>query len=223
MTSTQVHKGERAYTPRSLKIYDAIVITVSNRLAWRCPSRVMLERYNRFLAPRHLEIGPGTGWYLAHADLPRDIEITLADLNASTMAATSTRIAGVPTRTVTADVLEPMPDGIGGFDSIGLNYVLHCLAGGAGAIRAALANLAAVLAPDGVLFGATILGDDVHHNLFGRGLMAIYNRTGIFSNRDDGLDDLRAGLQASFADVEIRMYGTVALFSATGPRLTRTV
>lgn len=218
VTEQEVHRGERAYTARSLKIYDAIVITASNRLAWRCPSPVMLARYDRLIRPHHLEVGPGTGWYLAHARMPENAHITLLDLNADTMEATARRIAGVPHTAVTADVLRSLPAGLGPFDSIGLNYVLHCLPGGPDGLGRALANLARVLAPDGVLFGATILGRGVRHNPAARALMAIYNRTGIFSNRDDGPADLRAGLDAAFDDVEMDIRGAVALFAARSPR-----
>ena len=44
-------------------------------------------------------------------------------------------------------------------------------------------------------------------------LSGLYNRKGIFSNREDALPDLEAGLRGHFADTEIKVQGFVALFS----------
>jgi hypothetical protein len=61
----------------------------------------------------------------------------------------------------------------------------------------------------------------VRHNRLGRALVDIYNRKGIFSNRDDSAAGLQAALEASFAEVSITVRGVVALFSARHP-LSRT-
>ena len=55
-------------------------------------------------------------------------------------------------------------------------------------------SLCPYLASDGVLFGSTILGRGVRHNLLGRRLMRLYNRKGIFSNLEDDQRGLEQGL-----------------------------
>ena len=50
---------------------------------------------------------------------------------------------------------------VGPFDSAALSYVLHCLPGPQSQKAAAIRNAAAVLAPEGVLFGGTVLGNVV--------------------------------------------------------------
>ena len=101
------------------------------------------------------------------------------------------------------------------FDSIGLNYLLHCLPGALEAKTAAVArNLAGRLKPGGVLFGSTILGRGVRHNALGRMLMQVYNRQGIFANSDDDRAGLERGLAAELGSVEVEIVGAVALFSA---------
>ena len=59
-----------------------------------------------------------------------------------------------------ANIFEPLEllDG-GKFDSIGLNYVLHCLPGTMRDKLLAVRQLAELLTPGGVLFGATLLHD----------------------------------------------------------------
>ena len=61
------------------------------------------------------------------------------------------------------------------------------------------------------------LGDGVDHNLGGKGLMTLYNRMGIFHNRQDDAQGLRAALEKCFADVDLSVIGTVAVFSARRP------
>ncbi|ONF83698.1 SAM-dependent methyltransferase [Salmonella enterica subsp. enterica serovar Typhimurium] len=82
----------------------------------------------------------------------------------------------------------------------------------------AIKNAGMALKPGGTLFGATILGKEVPHNAFGKKLMAVYNKKGIFSNTNDSADTLRSVLDEHFAKVTLEQHGAVALFSATTPR-----
>jgi hypothetical protein len=82
------------------------------------------------------------------------------------------------------------------------------------------ANLKHALAEGGVLYGATILGDEAGHNGFGSKLMEVYNKKGIFSNRNDSVEGLRTALALHFAEVEIEVVGKVALFTAKVPVLS---
>jgi hypothetical protein len=82
----------------------------------------------------------------------------------------------------------------------------------------AVANVAAVLAPDGVLFGATVLGTTGPQTRLSRLVLSAFNRQGGFDNLDDTADGLREILAASFEHVDIDMVGSVAIFAATTPR-----
>jgi hypothetical protein len=57
----------------------------------------------------------------------------------------------------------------------------------------------------------------VRHNGFGRKLMALYNRKGIFGNQRDTRDGLALALQQHFAQIDIHVEGRVALFEAREP------
>ena len=63
--------------------------------------------------------------------------------------------------------------------------VLHCLPGPLPRKAAAVANVAAVLAPTGVLFGASILGRSGRHTWLARRLLEANNRRGTFDNLGD--------------------------------------
>ncbi|MDO5865145.1 MULTISPECIES: bifunctional 2-polyprenyl-6-hydroxyphenol methylase/3-demethylubiquinol 3-O-methyltransferase UbiG [Paenarthrobacter] len=219
MNDQEVRRGAGIYSKPVLGFYDLLVVKFSNSLAWRCASQLMLDQYNRCIGLRHLDVGPGTGWYLAKANLPKSAEITLMDLNENTLEHAASRLAhsNVSTRGVTGNVLEPIPEALGQFESIAANYVFHCVPGSWEDKGAAFEYLGERLADDGVLFGSTILGRGVNHNLIGRGFMALYNRMGIFHNREDDAAGLEAELRRSFRQVSVDVVGTVAVFSAREP------
>lgn len=213
-----VHRGARIYSKTVLSFYDLLVVRLSNTFAWRCPSQRMLQQYNELMGLRHLDVGPGTGWYLAHAQLPQDAEITLMDLNDNSLDAASARLPQITQHRVVADVLQPMSDQIGSFQSIGINYLLHCLPGTWAEKSLAIQHLSTHLSQDGVLFGGTILGSGVEHNLAGRSLMKLYNRLGIFHNAHDDVAGLQKVLEQQFELVQVDVIETVAVFRAARPR-----
>jgi len=209
--------GAAVYSPMTLALYDAWVLGISNRFAWRCRTQsVLLPFFRAHVRPRHLDIGVGTGYYLAKAQLSSHTQVTLLDLNRSSLEAARRRIDRPGTRTILHDVMQPIP-GDERFDSISLFYLLHCLPGPLDAKAAIFANLKHNLQPDGVLFGATILGDAAGHNGFGRKLMALYNKKGIFGNREDTEAGFEACLREHFRDVTLRREGCVLLFRAGQP------
>lgn len=213
----EVRRGAAVYSRRVLSLYDLYVVYLSNNLAWRCHRNRMTALYDELIGQRHLDVGPGTGWYLAHARKPAGGQVTLMDLNANSLESARARLAESQPSTVVADVLEPLPDGLGPFDSIGANYLFHCVPGTWAEKGVAFGHLTERLAPGGAVFGGTILGRDVHHNAVGRRLMGIYNDKGIFHNSEDDLAGLEHVLGEHFADVTVEVVGTVALFRARRP------
>ena len=71
----------------------------------------------------------------------------------------------------------------------------------------------ALLADGGVLFGATVLGVGVPHNLIARRAIAAYNARGVFGNERDSREGLEAALAASFSRHTVTLQGSVALFA----------
>jgi ubiquinone/menaquinone biosynthesis C-methylase UbiE len=214
--SVDVERAQRVYTPLVLHAYDLVVLGFSNRFAWRCRSATMLERYDRHVGRRHLDLGVGTGWYLERCTWPvEQPEITLLDLNENSLALAARRLRRYAPQTVRANVLDPLPLGDARFESAAANYVLHCLPGRIESKAATLAeNVRPYLEPGGVLFGSTILGRGVPHTRIGRRLMHVYNRKGIFSNAGDDERGLQRGLASKLKNVEIEVVGAVALFAA---------
>lgn len=212
--------GAAPYSKYFLSIYDIWVIRLSNDYAWRCNRRHFVDLYNRNVGCRHLEVGPGSGWILANSDLRTDIDLTLADLNRNSLDHSASRL-DVATTLIEQDVLQPFDESIQKFDSVSINYVLHCLPGDWTTKATALDNLVRVLNPGGVLFGSTVIGVDQRYTMFGKALMNAYNSIGAFGNRNDDLPGLRAALGRRFGHVEVNMVGNVALFAAREPLASR--
>lgn len=209
--------GAAVYSPMVLALYDAWVLGISNRYAWRCSTQqVLLPFFASHVKAQHLDIGVGTGYYLAKTPLPPETTVTLLDLNPSSLEAAKRRIDRANTRTIRHDVMTPLP-GAQRFDSISLFYLLHCLPGPLAHKARIFAHLKHNLLPNGVLFGATILGDEAEHNAFGRKLMKVYNSKGIFGNRQDTVAGFEAALREHFTDVTLRQEGCVLMFTASRP------
>jgi SAM-dependent methyltransferase len=193
-----------------------VVLGIFTRFVWRCPTTVLEERYRRHIRPRHLDVGPGTGYFLERSDLPEGSPVTLLDPNPNVLDHASRRLQRLDITAVEADVCKPLPIP-GPFDSAALNGVIHCLPGPLTLKAGAIANVAAVLAPAGVLFGASILGRSGPHTRLARILLDSNNRRGVFDNLGDTQEGLGEILEASFERVELETVGSMAIFAATNP------
>ena len=211
------YQGQREYTPLFLKVYDPVILGFLAPVVWRCPAPRLVEGYRRHLGHRHLDVGPGTGYFLERAGGPDHSPVTLVDPNVNVLAHASRRLQRLDITTVEADVLKPLPVE-GSFDSAALNGVLHCLPGPLPRKAAAIANIAAVLDPGGVLFGSSIVGRSGRHGWLARRMLEVNNRRGTFDNLDDTEDGIREILEASFERVEMDTVGSMAIFTATRPR-----
>jgi len=201
------------YSKPVLSVYDLFVLGFSNRFAWKCPSQRILDFYNEHVSAEHLDVGVGTGYFLDKCRFPSPTPaITLADLNPNSLQRTAKRLRRYNPVTCVANVLEPLPIEPASFDSVGLNYLLHCLPGDMRSKAIVFRNLRPLLRPGGVVFGTTILGQGVPQNALARTLMRLYNARGIFGNAGDIRSDLETILQESFRDGSVRVVGCVAFF-----------
>ena len=214
ITNEQLEASQAIYTKQTLALYDLTVLAISNRLAWKCPTKRLLKHYNQMVTANHLDVGVGTGYFLDRCYLPSQTpRVALMDLNSNTLEFTSRRIARYNPKTYRRNILDPINLNVEKFDSVGINYVLHCMPGNLKTKSVALDDLKALMNPNAVLFGSTILQGGVSINRLAKRLMAIYNKKGIFSNQHDNLEDLKSALNQRFKDISVEVIGCVALFS----------
>ncbi|MGW5569758.1 class I SAM-dependent methyltransferase [Nocardia thailandica] len=209
--------GAAPYSPQLLRIYDRWVLGFNNSRVWRCPTSHVLDLYDRNVAASHLDIGPGTGWLLAHANLPPGTEVDLVDLNPHPLQMCGQRLRerGVPTRAHEGSVLHPLPVQRR-FDSVAASLLMHCVPGGWDTKGDAFAHIADVTNDQGVFFGATVLNEP--STFLSRRVAEFFRRRGAFNNIDDDAAGLRQALERSWSKVSVRVVGQTALWEARLPR-----
>lgn len=214
---TDLEKGYVAYTRRSLAFYDWWVLGVSNKLIWKCPTDEILELYEAHLSDNHLEVGVGTGYFLEKMLPEGKPRVGLLDINRDCLEVTSARISDYRPEIHQENVLEPLELHGAGYDSIAINYLLHCLPGSletkAGKV---IDHLAPYLRDKGTLFGSTILGAEIKRPIAATLLMKQYNKKGIFSNTQDSLGAVMEALSTRFKTFNVEVQGCVVLFWGKG-------
>ncbi|OMI35143.1 class I SAM-dependent methyltransferase [Streptomyces sparsogenes] len=218
-----IHAGQASYSKGLLTIYDFMVLGLSCRFAWGCTKTEIMRNYQSALGARHLEIGAGTGYFpdKAQFPVPRP-EITLLDLNPKTLAFSSRRLARLQPRTVQANALDQLSSwqgvSAGGFDSVALNLLLHCIPGTiAEKADVIFANVAKAGRSGARVAGSTVLAKGVPASRAARVLIRDYNKRGSFHNADDSVGDLKLMLGKHFAEHTLTVRGCMALFSAVVP------
>lgn len=256
--------GAAVYNPLFLSlVYDKLVLGLYCTYVWRCPANILQNLYNTLVgelqsstaasassgdsdtptvSKKILDVGVGTGYFLASTPLPESTSVTLFDLNPACLKAASLRckqshagLPGLEVRTVSGDFLSPADDPNSihqklldcqqkpdRFDIILTSMLLHCVPGPPQRKATALASLARLVEPQsGVLAGATILGDradGVRHNLLGRFIMFWHNALGMFDNRGDDVVTFIGALRNEFHDVKWEIVGTILIFQARQPK-----
>ncbi len=213
-TAEQAEAGQAVYTKRTLAAYDFVVLGLSNRFIWKCPTRRVLDHYNQHVTGNHLDVGVGTGYFLDRCRFPAPTpRLALMDLNPDVLKFASQRIARYHPETYRRNVLEPISIDAEKFDSVGINYLLHCLPGSIEFKSVAFDHLKALMNPNAVLFGSTLLQGGVPRSWPAQRLMDTYNKRGIFANQGDDLDSLKRALGGRLRNVSIEVVGCAALFS----------
>jgi ubiquinone/menaquinone biosynthesis C-methylase UbiE len=207
--------GAAVYTEAVLAAYDFYVLGFSNTFVWQCPSPRILDFYNEHVSNRHLDVGVGTAYFLNTCSFPTPTpKLALLDLNPNSLQVASRRVRRYAPTVHLANVLEPIALEPASFDSISLTYLLHCLPRNFASKGIVFQHLKPLLSEHGVLFGTTILGQGVQHNLLAKVHLKFYNSRKIFSNTHDSLEDLEGILEKHFQKYTLKVIGCVAFFAA---------
>lgn len=209
------YAGQAVYTPGFLRFYDTVVLRFNGGLLWRCPPSRLVRLYDENVSSPHLDIGVGSGYLLDKCRYPMPSpDITLMDLNPNSLESAGARISRYAPKKHEGNALEPFDLPPASFQSVGLNWLLHCLPGNIASKSVVFDHCKAVLAPGGVVFGSTVLNGGVRHTPQSRWMQKTLNDKGTFGNLDDDLDGLARELESRFERPSLRVKGTVALFSA---------
>jgi 2-polyprenyl-3-methyl-5-hydroxy-6-metoxy-1,4-benzoquinol methylase len=218
ISEDSVEAGQAIYTQRTLQLYDLIVLGISNKFIWQCPTQQLLDYYNKNITVNHLDVGVGTGYFLDRCQFPSSTpRIALMDLNTNALEFAAQRLVRYQPERYCQNILEPITLAAKKFDSVGVNYLLHCLPGSIESKAIAFDHLRSIMNPNAVIFGSTLLQGNVSRNWLAKRLMGVYNSKGIFSNQNDDLEGLDRSINNRFRDVSIQVVGCVALFSGRMP------
>jgi hypothetical protein len=173
-----------------------------------------VDHYNEHVMDNHLDVGVGTGYFLDRCRFPSPTpRVALMDLNADVLEFAARRIARYTPETYRRNVLEPISIDGEKVDSVGVNYLLHCLPGSMESKSVVFDHLIPLMNSDAVLFGSTLLQGGVPRNWVARRLMDTYNKRGIFSNEGDALGALERALGERLQNVCVEVVGCAALFA----------
>ena len=213
-TPAEIAAGHAFYTRRSLALYDVAILGFFSRMAWRCPARRIVTHYDQHVSANHLDVGVGTGYFLDHCRFPSETpRVALLDPNANCLEVASRRLTRFDPEIIEADVLQPVGYSGHRFDSIALNYLLHCLPGDLTSKGRVFDHLRPMANPGATVFGATLLHDGVRRNWLARSVMTRNNAHAIFSNTTDSLNGLRAMLGTHLTEVTVEVVGCVGVFA----------
>ena len=169
----------------------------------------------RNIRAKHLDIGVGTGYFLDKVDWKTENpQITLLDLNVNSLETSAHRIRRYKPVKVLANILKPLPK-IGQFESVGMNFLLHCLPGNISEKSIAFDHIKPALKAGAKVFGSTIIQGDAACSVAAKALMNFYYRKGIFSNSNDTFQELEKQLSTRFDTITFKRHGSVVLFEAS--------
>ncbi|MFL0796446.1 MAG: class I SAM-dependent methyltransferase [Cellvibrionaceae bacterium] len=204
--------GQAVYSKLVLSIYDWWVLGFSNKLLWKCPTRILENEFKKYASDNHCDVGVGTGYYPDKCLSNPEQRLGLIDLNANSLQIAAERNKRFNPETYQANILEPISIDCKKFDSLSLHYVLHCLPGSLHQKATCFQHLKPLLNPEATVFGSTILGTGVERNALANYVSNTYNRKGIFCNSEDSLEILTTVLSEHFSSYEVRQEGSVLIF-----------
>jgi|GEM_PF-1219182 len=208
----QLPPSSKVYFTFILYCYDFFVHVISAKFAWKVNAHRFHEHYQNHLNPNnHLDIGVGTGLFIIpHAKKGSHIDIADINPNALNMVGRKLKKRHATVNSLSLNLYN-MPTIDKKYQSIGLNYVLHCLSGNKKNI---LENVITLLDEKGTLFGSTIINDN-SFSLLGTILMKVYNKQKIFDNINDTEENMRTIISSVIPNAQFKKEGKVLFFSGT--------
>ena len=199
----------------SHKIYDFGLYRFVSTYIWKYDSQKIIKSYKQNVSNNHLEIGVGTGYLIKNSIEPREsLTLTLMDLNESCLKKSAIELISYSPYQIKQNILEPFANTKNTYDSIGMNYVLHCVQGDFKSKGIVFDHVYSALSDGGVFFGATILTEGVNNSFSAKILIYILNMLCIFSNNKDSFKDFSDSLNKQFMNVEINKSGSVVYWKA---------
>ena len=199
---------------KNIQKYDRLVNQINCEKVWKCSQKYIIDNYRKNINEKHLEIGPGTGYFLSKENLDIDLnKLTLIDINSPILDYSKNNLQSQYSNIdiICHDLFTcKIPDSVD-FNSVGINYVLHCVPGN---LQTKLDNLISNLGDNKYnLFGASVICDPLHMNVIAEYELIFLNAFGIFNNNDDTYQELNEYLNKKGLKFTLEKQGYVAIFN----------
>jgi len=182
-------------------------------MLWGCSKETLIKRYDSHCRTKHLEVGVGTGYLLDKCQAPIQ-RLGLMDLSTACLYKTGKRLKHLSPAIWRRNILEPIEVVEEKFQSLSINYVMHCIPGSYSDKGIAFKHLKNLITDDGILFGASVIKTD-QSNALAVGFMGLLNKIGVFNNAQDTVEELENALRRYFKFVKVEPRSASALFIAT--------
>ncbi|MFL0797251.1 MAG: class I SAM-dependent methyltransferase [Cellvibrionaceae bacterium] len=208
-------RSQSFFNPWLLFLYDFFLFKFISPFLWGCSETSLVNRYKLYKGESHLEVGVGTGYLLSCSLLSDGLgRVSLMDLSEACLAKAAKRLASVNPKIYKRNILNSIEEVEERFDSISINYVMHCVVGDFLFKGVAFRNLKQLLNKDGVLFGVSVLKTD-KISPFASAFMWFLNAIGVFNNANDSVEDLESELRRVFKYVDISQTNAAVKFVAS--------
>ena len=189
-----------------LNNYDYFVNNLNCKYVWKCNQNIIKHLYKNNLSKNHIEIGPGTGYFLKQNQFDSlyllDINNDILNDSFKNLKNNSKKIVKINKNIFNKNNQLK----INNVNSIGLSYVLHCVPN---TLDISLNYLVNNLNKKNVtLFGSTVIPTNT--NFLASSELYFLNKLGIFNNLNHNLEQLK-NFSKNY-DHEINVVGNVLVF-----------
>jgi len=199
------------FVSSSIKFYDFLVNDLNCNYAWRCHKSNIFKNYQKNLRSNHLEIGPGSGYFLNPKFHKKEISnLFLMDVNQPILEASQQNLEKHYSniQLLNHNIFNKELDSLK-INSIGINYVLHCVPG---PLDQKLEKLHLNLPKNTNIFGATVISDFERQTELSKLELKVLNHKGIFNNKMDFSNDFIDFVAKNKLENSYQIVGNVLIF-----------
>ena len=197
--------------------YDLLVNKLNCKYIWRCNYNIINSLYDRNISKHHLEIGPGTGFFINKFKFDNltlcDINQDILDYSFDNLKNNSKNISKINFNLFDNLSQTNLNKNVK-FESVGANYVLHCIPG---KIEDKLLTLVHNLKKINkshkcVLYGGTVINDPYYNTFLSNALIKCLNHFKIFNNKEDFSYNIINNLEKHNIKFDYSIVGCVFIF-----------
>lgn len=181
---------------------------------WKCPKQHLEQQFISNVSLNHLEVGVTSDFsFTRRLKANKNLNMVYLDPDAKALKRAGKNTAHLKPRLFQGSLMHQWGFRNQKFNSINLNFVLHCLQGDfEGKVNALCINARSCLADNGTIFGSAILRDRISTNPLSEYFLNRCNKSGVMNNEKDSYRKLERMLNYYFNNVHITMVGYVVMF-----------